>query len=160
MVRLNGRARISMSAEAGLQFVDTNILVYAYDSSAERRHELARALLTELWQNGQGCLSIQTLQEFYVTITRKVAQPMSVERAAQIISDLGHWKVHTPSVEDVLAAIALQQRYRLSFWDAMVLTSAERLECGVVWSEDLNPGQTYTSVKVLNPFVKDTARRD
>jgi predicted nucleic acid-binding protein len=146
-----------MSAEAGLQFVDTNILVYAYDSSAERRHELARALLAELWQSGQGCLSIQTLQEFFVTITRKVAQPMPADQAAQIISDLGHWKVHTPTVEDVLTAIALQQRYRLSFWDALILTSAERLECGVVWSEDLNPGQSYTTVKILNPFVRNTA---
>jgi predicted nucleic acid-binding protein len=146
-----------MSAEAGLQFVDTNILVYAYDSSAKRRHELARALLAELWQSGQGCLSIQTLQEFFVTITRKVAQPMPADQVAQIISDLGHWKVHTPTVEDVLTAIALQQRYRLSFWDAMILTSAERLECGVVWSEDLNPGQSYTTVKVLNPFVRNTA---
>ena len=147
-----------MSAEADLQFVDTSILVYAYDSSAERRHELARALLAELWQNGQGCLSIQTLQEFFVTITRKVAQPMPADQAAQIISDWGHWKVHTPTVEDVLMAIALQQRYRLSFWDAMVLTSAERLECGVVWSEDTNPGQSYATVKVLNPFVTNAAR--
>lgn len=149
-----------MSAEAGLQFIDTNILVYAYDSSAEKRHELAQRLLAELWQKGQGCLSIQTLQEFFVTITRKVAKPMSTEQAAQIISDFGHWRVHSPTVEDVLAAIALQERYRLSFWDAMVLTSAERLECAVVWSEDLNPGQSYTTVKVFNPFVSATSPRN
>ncbi len=148
-----------MTVEAGLQFVDTNVLVYAYDSSAEGRHNQAKALLTELWQNGLGCLSIQTLQEFFVTITRKVARPMAADQAAQIISDLGHWRVHTPTVEDVLAAIALQQRFRLSFWDAMVLTSAEQLECSVLWSEDLNPGQSYTGVKVVNPFA-DTALRE
>ena len=142
-----------MTAETGLQFVDTNILVYAYDSSAQGRHNQAKALLTDLWRNGLGCLSIQTLQEFFVTITRKVARPMAADEAAQIISDLGHWRVHSPTVEDVLEAIALQQRSRLSFWDAMVLTSAEQLECSVLWSEDLNPGQDYTGVKVLNPFA-------
>ncbi len=142
-----------MTVEAGLQFVDTNILVYAYDSSAEGRHGQARALLAELWQNGLGCVSIQTLQEFFVTITRKVAHPLPAQQAAQIISDLGHWRVHSPTVEDVLAAIDLQRRFRLSFWDAMVLASAEQLECDVVWSEDLNPGQSYSTVRVLNPFA-------
>jgi predicted nucleic acid-binding protein len=108
--------------------------------------------LAELWKTGQGGLSLQVLQEFYVTITRKVATPLPADRAAQIIGDLGHWAVHTPGVEDVLAAITLHQRHRLSFWDAMILTSAERLDCTIVWSEDLNPGQSYATVKVRNPF--------
>ncbi|HJW83926.1 MAG TPA: PIN domain-containing protein [Anaerolineae bacterium] len=134
------------------QFVDTNILIYAHDRSAGAKHERARALLTELWESGDGCLSIQVLQEFYVNITRKVARPLSPDAARQIVADLGRWTIHSPTVDDVLNAIALQGRYGLSFWDAMVVASAIQLGCPVLWSEDLNDGQEYDSTRIVNPF--------
>ncbi|GFN22416.1 PIN domain-containing protein [Thermanaeromonas sp. C210] len=142
-----------MSGEnAERQFVDTNVWVYAHDTSAGERHARAKALITELWQSGNGCLSVQVLQDFYVTVTQKVRKPLSPETAARIIEYLSNWRVHTPDARDVLAAINIQQRYGISFWDAMIIRSAEALDCRVIWSEDLNPGQYYGEVKVVNPF--------
>ena len=79
-----------MSAETLLEFVDTNILVYAHDRSAGKKHEAARELVKRLWETRQGCLSVQVLQEFYVTVTRKVAQPIKPEEAAELIRDLNY----------------------------------------------------------------------
>jgi len=137
----------------GKQFADTNILVYAYDESAGAKHERAQATLETLWESGAGCLSIQVLQEFYVNVTRKVAQPLDADTAKQIIADFGEWPTHSPTVADVLAAIELQTRYSLSFWDAMILTSAARMGCDAVLSEDLSAGQDYAGVKVVNPLA-------
>jgi predicted nucleic acid-binding protein len=144
-----------MSDVSPLQFVDTNILIYAHDRSAGPKHLRAKALIQELWESGSGCLSIQVLQEFYVNVTRKVAQPLTPESAAQIIGDLSVWSVHRPSVNDVLYAIRLQRRFQLSFWDAMILASALQLRCQVLWSEDLNPGQVYEQISVVNPFARN-----
>jgi len=135
------------------QFVDTNILIYAYDRLAGDKHHAAKTLLKELWETRTGCVSIQVLQEFYVNITQKVARPLSPETAAQLISDLSVWTVHRPGVDNVLEAIRLQTRYQLSFWDAMILASAQALNCQLLWSEDLNTGQIYDKVTVSNPFV-------
>lgn len=133
-------------------FVDTNILVYAHDRSAGAKHDRARDLIQALWDDGTGCLSMQVLQEFYVNITRKVPKPLSPHSAAEIIADLAAWEVHTPIPKSLLDAIRLQQRYDLSFWDAMILTSARQLGCAIVWSEDLNDGQKYDDVVVVNPL--------
>lgn len=141
-----------MSARPGYQFVDTNVLVYAHDTSAGAKRDRAAALLTELWESRLGCLSIQVLQEFYVTITRKVARPLESSAAAQILADLSVWRVHVPGAQDVLDAIEIQRRYGISFWDAMVMQSTLRLGCETVWSEDLNPDQVYDGVRVVNPF--------
>jgi len=141
-----------MSEIEGLQFLDTNILIYAHDRSAGDKHLRAKDLVRELWQSGMGCLSIQVLQEFYVNATSKVAKPLTPDTAAQIIADLSVWQVHRPGVEDVLDAIRLQGRYQLSFWDSMIVASAVQLGCPTIWSEDLNPGQAYDSVQVQSPF--------
>lgn len=139
------------------QFVDTNVLVYAHDCSAGKKHEQARALLEELWESGTGCLSLQVLQEFYVTVTQKVPKPISPDAAVEIIRALSHWRVHIPDVPDLFRAVEMQRLYRLSFWDAMILASAEALDCEILWSEDFNTGQKYGSVKVRNPFLQDVS---
>ncbi|MCO5188351.1 MAG: PIN domain-containing protein [Anaerolineae bacterium] len=141
-----------MSVEAERQFVDTNILVYAHDAAAGEKHHKARQLLVDLWQSRRGCLSVQVLQEFYVTVTHKVAVPLSAEAAAAIIRDLSTWRVHTPAAEDVLAAIALQSRMQLSFWDAMILHSANTMRCAVIWTDDLSDGQCVDITMIRNPF--------
>ena len=115
-------------------------------------HTRARELIRELWQTEEGCLSIQVFQEFYVNVTQKVAQPLAPVVAAQLIADLSVWQVHRPAVEDVLDAIRLQERHQMSFWDAMIIASALQLGCQIIWSEDLNPGQVYDRVTVVNPF--------
>jgi predicted nucleic acid-binding protein len=141
-----------MSERRDLQFVDTNVLIYAHDISAGDKRSRARDLIAGLWDSGLGALSIQVLQEFYVNVTEKVAKPLPPDVASQIVSDLSVWQVHRPGVEQVLDAIRLQQRYRISFWDAMIVVSAIELGCTTLWSEDLNPGQVCGLVKVATPF--------
>lgn len=141
-----------MSETKNLQFVDTNVLIYAHDLSAGQKHLCSRELLHRLWQNGNRCLSIQVLQEFYVNVTQKVAGPLMPDSAGQIIADLAVWEVHRPNVEDVLDAIRLQSRYQISFWDTTIVICAIRLDCETIWSENLNPGQVYDGVTVLIPF--------
>lgn len=134
-------------------FVDTNVLVYAYDVTAGDKHSRARALVEELWGTREGCVSVQVLQEFFVTATRKIPKPLDAAAAAQIIGNLAHWHVHAPAVSDVLAAIDIHQRTGASFWDAMIVRSAKELGCGTLHSEDLNAGQAYDGVQVRNPFL-------
>ena len=141
-----------MSEPSNPQFLDTNILIYAHDRSAEDKQIRARELVRELWQSGEGCLSIQVLQEFYVNVTQKVSKPLSGEVAAQIIADLSLWPIHRPGPQDILDAIRLQSRYQITFWDAMIIASAIQMGCQTLWSEDLNPGQVYDQVTVRNPF--------
>ena len=135
------------------QFIDTNVLVYAHDVTAGDKHSRARALVEELWDTRQGCVSVQVLQEFFVTTTRKIPKPLDAPAAAQIIDDLAHWHVHAPAVSDVVAAIEIHQRTGASFWDAMILRSAKELGCQILHSEDLNAGQEYDGVGVRNPFM-------
>lgn len=141
-----------MSAESFLEFVDTNVLIYAYDRSAGERHARAKALVTELWRSRRGCLSVQVLQEFYVVGARKLIEVAPVDLRV-ILTDLALWHMHAPIAADVLSAADLHERYQISFWDAMILQSAARLGCSAVWSEDLNAGQAYQGVRVLNPFA-------
>lgn len=132
-------------------FLDTNILVYAYDRSAGRKHSLAAQLVETCWENENGCLSIQVLQEFYVTVTRKIAMPLDHPTARQIVADLSQWRLHSPEASDVLQAIDIQQNYQLAFWDAQVIQSAASLGCKQLLTEDLNHGQVYGKVQVFNP---------
>ncbi len=134
------------------QFVDTNVLVYAHDVTAGDKHSRARALIEELWDTREGCLSVQVLQEFFVITTRKIPKPLDAQAATRIIEDLAHWHLHAPTAGDVLAAIDIHQRTGASFWDAMILRSANELGCQTLQSEDLNPGQHYEGVQVRNPF--------
>lgn len=134
-------------------FVDTNVLVYAHDRTAGSKRDTARGLLEGMWDSGLGCVSVQVLQEFFVTVTRKVPAPLPVDTASMVVGDLARWQVHAPGAADVLAAIDLHRRHRMSFWDAMILRSAALLGCEVVYSEDLNSGQRYDGVEARNPFL-------
>jgi predicted nucleic acid-binding protein len=134
------------------QFVDTNILLYAHDESAGAKRDQARALVGQLWESRDGCLSVQVLQEFFVNATRKIARPLSADVAKEIVADFSHWHTHVPAADDVLGAIGVHQRVGISFWDAMIIRSAAEMGCAVLYSEDLNAGQDYAGVRVENPF--------
>ena len=134
--------------------MDTNILLYAFDTSAGEKRMRALELFGEVWRAGNGCVSVQVLQEFYVNATRKLKNPLTLETARRIIVSLSRWEVHAPDAEDVLAAIDLQRSAQLSFWDAMVVSSAGKLGCSVLYSEDLNAGQAIAGVTVVNPFLE------
>jgi predicted nucleic acid-binding protein len=134
------------------RFVDTNILVYAHDDSAGVKRDQARALVEQLWESRDGCLSVQVLQEFFVNLTRKIAKPLDAETAKEIIADLSRWHVHVPAADDVLGAIGIHQSTGISFWDAMIVRSAAEMSCDALYSEDLNAGQEYSWVLAENPF--------
>ena len=134
------------------RFVDTNVLVYAHDDSAGGKRDKARALVEELWEARDGCLSVQVLQEFFVIVTRKIANPLNAETVKDIVADYSRWYLHVPAADDVLAAIGIHQRTGISFWDAMIVRSAAEISCEVLYSEDLNAGQEYPGVRVENPF--------
>jgi predicted nucleic acid-binding protein len=146
-----------MSVEPAREFVDANILVYAFDASAGKKRIAAEQLLASLWETGTGCLSVQVLQEFFVTVTRKVADPLSVDEAADRIREFTTWKVFAPAADDVLAAIALHKQAKVSFWDAMVVQAAAESGCDTLWTEDLNDGQVLRGVRIRDPFAADQA---
>jgi predicted nucleic acid-binding protein len=135
-----------MSAE----FIDTNVLVYAHDGGAGAKHDKSVELLTRLFEDGNGALSIQVLAEFYAAATRKLA--MKSEEAEAAISELGGWAIHRPGHGDLLKASRLHRRYHIAWWDAMVLNSATEAGCSVLWSEDFSDSQRYGTVTVRNPF--------
>jgi predicted nucleic acid-binding protein len=137
---------------SGREFVDANVLVYAEDASAGRKQEAAAALMRRLWTERTGCLSVQVLQEFFVTVTSKVRKPMSAEGAEERVRDLSHWIVFAPTASDVLGAISLARQHRLSFWDAMVVEAAAQLGCPTLWTEDLQDGLRLRGVTIRNPF--------
>lgn len=136
----------------GREFVDSNVLIYAHDVSAGQKRDTARALVARLWKERCGCLSVQVLQEFAVNATRKIPKPLSIRQVQEVIAVLNNWNVHSPAPVEVINALDRQSQYQISFWDAMILGSAERMDCQVVWSEDLNAGQLYNGIEVRNPF--------
>ncbi len=94
----------------------------------------------------------------FVTTTRKVAYPLTIDEAADRIREFATWKVFTPTTNDILAAIALHEQAQLSFWDAMVVQAAAELGCGVLWTEDMNHGQVLRGVNIRNPFIAQEER--
>ena len=134
------------------EFVDTNVLLYAYDREGTK-HEEALALIERLHETGSGALSIQVLQEFFVNVTSKIAVPLDVEGARERVRRLGTWPTHVPDVDDVLEAIDIHSEHRISFWDAMIVRSASRLGCDVLWTEDLANGRVYRGARVQDPFT-------
>jgi predicted nucleic acid-binding protein len=136
-----------------VEFCDTNILVYAYDASAGSKRTQARGLLQTLWLSGDGAVSVQVLQELFVTLTRKLSSPLSPAEARIIVSDLARWRVVEPTRRDVLEAIDAASRWQLSFWDAMIVVAAQRAGAAVIWSVDLNDGQDFGGTEVRNPFL-------
>lgn len=140
-----------MSGE-GVEFCDTNILVYAYDRSAGEKRTTAKRLVEGLWESGRGAVSLQVLQEFFTTLTRKVSPPVPPPAARRIVEDLATWRVYEPARTELFAAIDASIEWGISFWDAMILVTASRSDAKVLWSEDLNDGQEYGGVVVRNPF--------
>jgi predicted nucleic acid-binding protein len=141
-----------MSAEARA-FVDTNILVYAHDTTAGAKRDAAVDVVERLWDSGNGCVSIQVLQELFVTLTRRLPRPLDPSAAEDAVEDFARWTVHAPASDDVLAAIDLHGRHRISFWDAMIVRSAAQLGCSLLYSEDLNAGQRFDGVLVVDPVA-------
>ncbi|GLI53845.1 PIN domain-containing protein [Thermodesulfovibrio yellowstonii] len=133
-------------------FVDTNVLVYAYDISANKKHEVAVSVIENLWYSGNGILSSQVLSEFFVVVTRKIPNPLSVEIAKSIIKDFLTWDVIPIYEDSVLDAIDILQKYNLSFWDSMIVECALRGGASLLLSEDFSDGLEIEKLRIQNPF--------
>lgn len=134
-------------------FVDTNVLIYAHDSSQGVKHDRAEKLVQHLWITGEGVLSTQVLQELCINLRRKIAKPVALDEVRRLIEDYLNWEVVVNTPESVLQALDIEAQYKISFWDAMVIQAAESCGAAVLYSEDLAPGQTYGAVRVVNPFA-------
>jgi predicted nucleic acid-binding protein len=134
-------------------FVDTNILIYAHDADAGFKRDRAAQILLQLWETGVGRLSVQVLQEFYVNATRKLATPVAQSCAREVVSSYGVW-IHEPTTADtVTRAIDIAAMAQLSFWDALIVASAEQAEAAQIYSEDLNTVQAIAGIKIVNPLA-------
>ena len=133
-----------------VEFIDTNVLVYAHDGGAGAKHARAVDLLARLFEDATGALSIQVLSEFYAAATKKLA--MKSAEVEEVITDLASWTIHRSAHADLLKASRLHRRHQISWWDALILNSAIELGSSVLWTEDLADGRRYGSVLVRNPF--------
>lgn len=148
MERLSG----AKSCMSGVAFVDSNVLIYAHDLDAGVKRDRAVAKLRELWNSGNGRLSVQVLQEFYVNVTQKLATPIARSTAREIVKTYGVWIRHATTAETITRASEISDLARISFWDALIVASAEEVDADELLSEDLNPGQSVIGIRVVNPL--------
>jgi predicted nucleic acid-binding protein len=132
-------------------FVDSNVLVYARDSSEADRQPRAQEWLDRLWRRGVGRLSVQVLHEFYVTVTQKLDPGLPSDEARQDVGDLLRWGPLAMDGRLIQSAWMLQDRYSVAFWDALIIAAARRSTCEYLLSEDLQDGQDFDGTRVVNP---------
>ena len=135
-------------------FLDTNLLLYAYDAGSPAKHAVALRILEDLWKSGNGILSTQILQEFFVNVTKKIPKPLSVAVGREIVEDFLKWKIVPVEGRTILRAIDLHEKQPMyAFWDSLVIQSA--IEGGARWllSEDLRDGRKIGDLTIRNPFL-------
>lgn len=138
-------------------FVDTNVLVYRFDSAEPDKQRRAQQWLDLLWRHGSARISIQVLQELYATVTRKLKEPMSQQEARSVVQALFAWKPVPVDQNIIEGAWFLQDRYSLSWWDALILSAAQITGCQMLLTEDLSHDQLIDGVRIVNPFRSDPA---
>jgi predicted nucleic acid-binding protein len=133
-------------------FLDTNIIIYAYDSTAGEKYKKAKKILADLWVSGLGIVSTQVLQEFFVNVTKKIPNPLNIKLAKEIVADLLKWDVVVNDGESILKSVEIILKYKYSFWDAMIIEAAIKGGAVLLLSEDLSDGQKIKGVTIKNPF--------
>ena len=136
-------------------FLDTNIIVYAHDRSSGKKNTIAMEIMEYLWEGKKGVISVQVMQEFYVCVTTKILKPLPLEVARRILEYLLNWDLIINDEYITIKAINLQEKYRFSFWDSLIVQSAIQSQAYTLLSEDLSAGQIIENVKIVNPFVKE-----
>lgn len=134
-------------------FLDTNILVYCFDGTVPHKKQVAVDLVSELWGTGRGILSLQILKEFFVTVTQKLSVKIDYADARRAVEDFLTWDITQEDRKSMILAMDVARRYQLSFWDANVIVSALLSDCRLCYSEDLNSGQVFDGLKIVNPFL-------
>ncbi len=137
----------------GRVFLDTNVLVYAYDRDEPDKRDRALSLLKSLAPEWQPIVSTQVLQELYVVLTRKLSRPLAPEQATEAIRRWSKLQVVHIDVPLIIAATATSQKHHLSFWDALIFQSAAKADCIRLLSEDLQDGFQLSGVTLENPFA-------
>lgn len=135
------------------RFFDTNVLVYLFDASAPRKKARSQELLKQVVSEGSALLSTQVLQEFFVAVTRKLSVPLPHEQAARAVRDLARLPTAQVDAEMILKAIETMRRYRLSFWDSLIIQGALHGGATILYTEDLQHGQVIETLSVENPFL-------
>jgi predicted nucleic acid-binding protein len=135
-------------------FVDSDILIYAHDRDASSKRERAAAVLDALWESGDGRLSVQVLQEFFVHATGKLNTLLARTTAREVVQTYAVWVRESTTANTVTRAIDIADLAQLSFWDALIVASAEQAGATLLYSEDLNDGQKIVGVTVRNPLVE------
>lgn len=136
-------------------FLDTNIIVYAHDRSSRDKHAVAREIMDYLWETRKGVISVQVLQEFFVCVTQKIVKPLVIKSARTILEYLSTWDVVNNDKYITMKAIDLQEKYRFSFWDSLIIQAAIQGQARLLLSEDLPDGQIVKDLKILNPFTNE-----
>lgn len=131
-------------------FLDTNILLYTDDADAPAKHRRALDLLNDARSSGKGVVSMQVLQEYFNSATRKLR--VDAETAQGKVELFAKLDVVLPQVEDLLAAIDLHRLHRFSIWDALIIQAAKQGACAVLYSEDMQHDRVVDGIRVLNPF--------
>jgi predicted nucleic acid-binding protein len=145
------RPRSTSSRTNGARsFFDTNILIYADDQAAPAKQRRALELVAEHRRAGTGVVSLQVLQEYFVTVTRKLKVDARIARRK--VELLAEFDVANPEVADILAAIDLHRLHGMSFWDALVLRSAQQSGCSVLLTENMQNAREMDGVRIVNPF--------
>ena len=136
-------------------FVDTNILVYCFDSANPGKKKRANQIIEQLWESANGVLSLQVLKEFFVTVTGKLPTRMTFRDARAAVSDLLSWDIFCENLASLEQTFEIVQKYHLSFWDANIVSSAILSGCNRVYSEDFQHRRIIGDVTILNPFLSD-----
>ena len=136
-------------------FVDTNVLVYRHDSSDPVKQARADDWYAHLWRSRTGRISVQVLQELYAVLTQKLKPGMEAPEVQRIVRALGAWRPLSIDLSLIERAWTLEQRNSLSWWDALIVAAAQTSECEILLTEDLQDGQTFGKVRVVDPFSSD-----
>jgi predicted nucleic acid-binding protein len=133
-------------------FKDTNILVYTLDQKNIEKRDMARKIVKKVVESHQPVISTQVIEEFYVVASNKLkADPIAVKN---IIHNFHNMEIVNNDLDLIEQAIDISVISQLSFWDSLIIAAAEKANCEYVLSEDLNSGQNYRGIKLLNPFIK------
>lgn len=132
-------------------FLDTNVLVYTDDASSPKKQQRALELVGEHRRAGTGVVSLQVLQEYFVTATRKLGVDAAIARRK--VELLAEFDVAKPDVSDILAAIDLHRLRPISFWDALIVRSAKQAGCSILLSEDMQDESEIDGLRLVNPFL-------
>jgi predicted nucleic acid-binding protein len=141
----------------GPAFVDSNIWLYARDPGQPAKQPLARRWLDRLWDEGAGRTSVQVLNEFYVNATRRLAAPLTPAEAWTDVLAMLAWRPQALDEPVIRGAREIEQRYRLGWWDSLIVSAAREQRCALLLTEALQHGQVIDGLRVCNPFIEGLA---